>query len=139
MVKRLLILVVVLALILLVIAILFIPRGFVDYGSKMSIKASIAEIQVISSALEEYKLENGAYPTTEQGLNALLEKPTSPPIPKDWKGSYISDDINDCWNDPYQYRCPSQHNRPDFDLWSFGPDGKDGTKDDLTNWKPTPK
>jgi len=139
MVKRLLILVVVLALILLVIPILFIPRGFVDGGNKMSIKASRAEIRFISSVLDRYKLENDTYPTTEQGLQALLEKPTIQPIPKDWKGPYLSDDINDPWNNPYQYRCPSQHNRPDFDLWSFGTDGKNGTEDDMTNWATFPE
>ncbi len=118
-----------------IIVILFTPRGFVEYGSKMSIKASVAEMRVICSALDRYQMENGAYPTTEQGLKALIEKPAIPPIPKDWKGPYLSDDINDAWGNPYQYQCPSQHNNPDFALWSFGPDGKDGTMDDITNWR----
>ena len=115
------------------------PRYLGPSGDKWSIKASRVEIHVISSALDKYKQDNLAYPTTEQGLKALVEKTILPPIPQDWKAPYVSDGINDCWENPYQYRCPSQHNRPDFDLWSFGPDGKDGTKDDITNWAPFPK
>ncbi|MBI5779799.1 MAG: type II secretion system major pseudopilin GspG [Planctomycetes bacterium] len=89
------------------------------------------QIRNLSMALDSYQMENGAYPTTEQGLKALLEKPTIPPIPKDWTGPYLKKEIIDPWGNPYQYRCPSQHNRPDFDLWSFGPDGKDGTGDEI--------
>src|SRR3989339_74308 len=119
--------------IILGVVIMVTPLHEVNQVSKVRIKASKLEMLNISMALDMYQMENDAYPTTEQGLKALLEKPTIPPIPQDWKGPYISDDINDCWGNPYQYRCPSQHNRPDFDLWSFGPD-KAESADDIRNW-----
>lgn len=116
-----------------ILAAIAVPK-FVGLGKKTSIKAAIAEIRVIGSALDRYEMDNQMFPTTEQGVKSLIEKPTSSPVPKDWSGPYLSEDINDPWNNPYQYRCPPQ-NRVDYDLWSWGPDGKDGTDDDVTNWK----
>jgi len=138
--KPSLLFVVILVLLILVIAIVCMPVGFGSTKTKTRIAATEIAIRWISTALDTYKLHNDAYPTTEQGLKALLEKPTIPPIPKNWKSPYYtSKNFIDVWRNPYQYRCPSQHNRPDFDLWSFGPDGKDGTEDDFTNWSPFPK
>jgi len=133
--KPSLLFVVILVILILLIAVFLMPFGHGYSKAKARIDASKFQIQSLSAALDRYKQDNLAYPTTEQGLKALLEKPTLPPIPQGWKAPYLSDGINDCWENPYQYLCPSQHNRPDFDLWSFGPDGKDGTKDDITNWE----
>lgn len=88
---------------------------------------------IISYCLNDYETDNGTFPTTEQGLKALLEKPTSSPIPKIWHP--YTDKIIDAWGHPYQYRYPSIHNMK-FDLWSFGPDGKNETEDDIENWNP---
>lgn len=117
-----------------ILAAIAVPK-FVGLGKKTSIKAAIAEIRVIGSALDRYEMDNQMFPTTEQGLKALIEKPTSSPVPKDWSGPYLSEDINDPWNLPYQYLYPSQNGRIDYDLWSWGPDGQEGTADDVTNWK----
>ncbi|MEW6025698.1 MAG: type II secretion system major pseudopilin GspG [Planctomycetota bacterium] len=117
-----------------ILAAIAVPK-FVGLGKKASIKASIAEIRVIGSALERYEMDNQMFPSTEQGLKALIEKPSTSPVPRDWNGPYLSEDINDPWDNPYQYRNPPQSGRTDYDLWSKGPDGTDGTADDVTNWK----
>lgn len=112
------------------------PR-FVGQADKAKKAAAQLEIRNIGMALERYEMENGAFPTIEQGLKALVEKPTSSPVPRDWGGPYLKDNEvpKDPWKQSYQYRRPSQNNHPDYDLWSFGPDEKDGTEDDISNWK----
>ena len=86
-------------------------------------------------ALDLYEMDNGAYPTTEQGLTALVTKPTSPPIPENWRGPYLKKSLpRDPWNCPYKYICPGIQNKNDYDLYSLGPDGLEGTKDDIKNW-----
>lgn len=101
-------------------------------------KIAIAQICVISSAIASYQMTIGIFPTTEQGLQALYEKPIIPPIPQNWDGPYMEREPIDPWGKPYQYRYPSIHGKK-FDLWSFGPDGKDGTDDDITNWAKAPQ
>lgn len=118
-----------------ILAALVLPKftGAVDKTRKTAAKVMIKSIE---TALENYEMGNGFYPTTEQGLAALMTKPTSAPAPQDWSGPYLSDDPIDPWGHPYQYHCPSTNNNPKgYDIWSFGPDGKDGTEDDITNWK----
>lgn len=97
-------------------------------------KRAEADIATLSNSLEEYYMHAGEYPTTEQGLRALIEKPTIPPIPKVWRGPYIRKLKNDPWGEPYRYKCPGDHNPDSFDLWSAGKDRQDGTSDDITNW-----
>ncbi len=87
----------------------------------------------LALALRLYEMDNGRYPATEQGLNALMAKPTSPPVPQDWKGPYIEQEPLDPWKHPYQYRYPGSHPPRDYDLSSLGPDGVEG-KDDVANW-----
>ena len=83
----------------------------------------------ISSALRTYKINAGHYPSTEQGLQALVDRPTIPPFPEDWVK--IADRVpKDPWRNEYRYRCfPEGSPRP-FELISNGPDGIAGTKDD---------
>ncbi len=90
-------------------------------------------------ALDNYKLDTGRYPTTEQGLKALIEKPSIPPIPSNWIGSYLEkkEIPTDPWGNEYHYRCPGEHNPNKYDLWSLGADGKQGGSGsgaDITNW-----
>ncbi len=87
----------------------------------------------LSLALRLYEVDNGRYPTTEQGLAALLQKPVGPPVPPNWKGPYIEQDPLDPWGKPYVYRCPGSHPPKDYDLSSSGPDGVE-SQDDITNW-----
>ncbi|MBI4356779.1 MAG: type II secretion system major pseudopilin GspG [Gammaproteobacteria bacterium] len=96
-----------------------------------------ADLQAITGALELYKLDNFQYPTTEQGMRALVEKPTSEPVPPSWKSEgYLKKEPIDPWNRPYQYLNPGEHG--EFDLFSFGRDnrpGGEGEDADVENWE----
>ncbi len=117
-----------------ILAAIVLPK-FTGRTREARIKAAESQIQVFSTALEAYELDNGRYPTTEQGLEALVKKPTIPPIPKNWKGPYLQKKIpKDPWGNPYIYKCPGTHNPGSYDLYSYGPDGKEGGGDDITNW-----
>ena len=88
----------------------------------------------LSTALDMYYTDNFTYPTTEQGLVALVKKPTTSPAPSNWTKPYLKKLDDDPWGQPYQYRQPSEHNL-DYDIWSFGPDKQGGTEDDITLWE----
>ncbi len=101
-------------------------------------QARIAAVQAdinahLSAAMDLFELDNGRYPTTAEGLEALRSAPSG--VPR-WKGPYLKRPIpKDPWGRPYAYRAPGQHNKEDYDLISFGPDGIEGNKDDITNWQ----
>lgn len=119
-----------------ILAAMTIPR-FVGRSEKAKIAATHADINAnLSIALDLYELDNGTYPTTEQGLQALVIEPDVPPIPRNWQGPYIKgiNRFRDAWDNPYQYAYPGTHNQHSYDLFSKGPDGLDGTPDDVTNW-----
>jgi general secretion pathway protein G len=85
------------------------------------------QIELLSVALDNYRLDNGAYPTTDQGLEALRTKPTREPAPQSWRGPYLRKAVPaDPWNRPYIYRSPGRVNSAGFDLTSLGRDGKEG-------------
>ena len=117
-----------------ILAAIVVPR-FTGQVEKARMAATKTAIRNIGMALDRYEMENGAFPTTEQGLKALMEKPTSSPVPRDWSGPYFKEEPKDPWQQSYQYCRPSQHGNPDYDLWSWGSDGRDGTADDISNWK----
>jgi len=104
-------------------------------------KIAEAKIQIknLETALKLYKLDNGFYPTTEQGLEALVKKPTSAPIPERYReGGYLEKRSipKDPWGNPYIYVSPGSHG--DFDISSYGADGKpggDGKDADINNWE----
>ena len=100
------------------------------------IAAATADIEAnLAVALDLYELDNGGYPTGEQGLDALLEKPSIPPVPPNWNGPYLKRRLpKDPWGEPYIYRCPGLNNTYDYDLFSKGPDGIEGNADDIVNW-----
>lgn len=105
-------------------------------GRSEQAKVSVARSDIdsnISTALKLYELDNGYFPTTEQGLTALRVKPTTNPIPNTWNGPYVEKDPIDPWGNPYVFVSPGS-NRPDYDLYS---QGKDPTNedDDIANWK----
>jgi len=85
----------------------------------------------ISVALDLYELDNGQYPTAEEGLQALL---TNPGSAVKWKGPYFKKEPMDPWGRKYIYRSPGEHNT-DYDLYSYGPDGIEGGGDDVANWE----
>lgn len=92
------------------------------------------DIQAIKSALDMYKLDNHRYPTTDQGLAALVEKPQSGPAAPNWNG-YLDKIPKDPWGNPYQYLHPGKHG--DVDIYSLGADGRtggEGPDADIGNW-----
>ena len=113
-----------------ILAALAFPR-FVGRAEQAKNAAAQADIELnIGSALDLYELDNGAYPTTEEGLNALLTKPASAP---NWRGPYLKRRPLDPWGNPYVYKYPGSHN-VDYDLYSYGKNSSEGGGDDVTNW-----
>lgn len=98
--------------------------------------AAQADINVnIATALKLYELDNGFFPTTEQGLDALVRRPSTSPIPQNWNGPYIERSPIDPWGRPYQYSSPGLHRPHDYDLFSMGKKpADDATDDDISNW-----
>ena len=92
--------------------------------------AAKADIEAnISTALDLYELDNGAFPAS---LTALVEKPADA---LNWKGPYLKkNNFLDPWGNPYAYKCPGTHN-PDYDLYSYGRNGVEGGEDDIASWK----
>lgn len=90
----------------------------------------VADFGTLATALGVYKLDNRALPTTEQGLNALVAKPVLPPVPARYKaGGYIRALPVDPWNNDYLYLFPSREGNREYDLFSYGADGKAGGED----------
>jgi len=105
-------------------------------GRSEQAKAAVARSDINSllpTALKLYELDNGNFPTTSQGLDALLIKPTTSPLPQNWNGPYIERPAADPWGNPYQYVSPGDH-RSDYDLSSAGKDPKK-EDDDIKNWE----
>ena len=97
------------------------------------VKAAQADISAMSTALNTFEVDNGRYPTTEEGVAALSSPP--PNLSLTWHGPYVAKPIvNDPWQHPYIYRSPGSHNPRGFDLISTGADGQEGGTDDLDNW-----
>jgi len=85
------------------------------------------QIELLSVALDGYRLDNGSYPTTEQGLAALRDRPTRAPVPASWRGPYLRKAVPlDPWGRAYLYRAPGERAAGGFDLESLGRDGKIG-------------
>jgi general secretion pathway protein G len=119
--------------ILTALAAVVVPK-FAGRGKQAKITAATTDISSLSTAMDAFELDNGRYPTSSEGLAALSANPGNLP---NWKTAYISRPIvNDPWGDPYVYVCPGTHNTDSYDLHSFGPDGQDGTEDDIDNWTP---
>ena len=89
--------------------------------------AAQTQVELFGTALDNYRLDNGSYPTTEQGLSALREKPTRAPVPTNWRGPYLRKDVPlDPWGKAYIYRSPGERNASGYDVMSLGRDGKAG-------------
>lgn len=106
---------------------------------KGQIKAARAQVQSFKNVLNSYYMDNSCYPTTEQGLKALIEKPTIPPVPESWNGPYLEDKNipRDPWGEELRYLCPGVHNPDKYDLYSLGSDkkeGGEGSDADIGNW-----
>jgi general secretion pathway protein G len=125
--------------ILAILAALVVPRimGRTDEAKRTAAKVQIRNIE---GALQLYKLDNGVYPTTEQGLKALIEKPSVGVVPKKWKiGGYLPKLPEDPWGNPYKYLSPVQKGdyKVEYEVTSLGTDGEvggEGVNADITNW-----
>ena len=103
-------------------AAMIIPR-LAGRGEEAKAKVAKSDIDAnLATALRLYELDNGSYPTTSQGLEALLVKPNTNPLPENWNGPYIEKAPLDPWGHPYVYVSPGEH-RTDYDLSSKGKDG----------------
>ncbi len=100
-------------------------------------KTTATQIAQLEQVLGLFQLDNGFYPTTDQGLEALVKAPTMPPEPLNYKsGGYMKKMPKDAWGRSFVYECPGQHG--DFDIYSYGPDGQEGGEGknaDITNWE----
>ena len=100
--------------------------------------AAKQDVGTIVQALKLYRLDIGRYPTTDQGLKALVEKPSAEPVPQNWKvGGYLESLPKDPWGNAYQYSNPGTNS--EIDVYSFGADGKlggTGLDTDIGNWQP---
>lgn len=108
------------------------PRYFSQVG-KSEIKATRAQIDALEKALDQYRLDTGHYPSTEQGLTALNAAPANEPK---WEGPYLKREVPlDPWGKPYNYKQPGDH--AEIDLYSYGKDGQaggSGENADIGNW-----
>ena len=94
---------------------------------------AVTDIVALENALDMYKLDNSRYPTTEQGLEALVTKPSGDPEPRNYRdGGYIKRLPKDPWGNNYQLMSPGEHGK--IDVFSMGLDGEAGNDDDVGNW-----
>jgi general secretion pathway protein G len=120
-----------------IMAALIVPR-IVGRTDDARVAAAKQDIATLMQALKLYRLDNGRYPTADQGLQALVEKPTTEPLPGNWKqGGYLDSPTlrKDPWGQPYQYLNPGLHG--EIDVLSFGRDGQpggDGPDADIGSW-----
>lgn len=102
-----------------------------EYAREVAAKG---HIQSYKTNLVQYSGMTGNYPTTEQGLKALITKPTSAPQPRNWR-PVMDEPILDPWQHEYYYANPGKHNPKGYDIYSAGPDGLPDTADDIGNWE----
>ncbi|MCD4779200.1 MAG: type II secretion system major pseudopilin GspG [Candidatus Omnitrophica bacterium] len=108
--------------------------NFIGQGERAKRRVAEADVNAnIPTALKLYELDNGVFPTTEQGLSALWTKPSSSPVPTNWNGPYLDQKPKDPWGNAYIYASPGV-NHPFFDLSSQGRD-MESDEDNITNWK----
>ncbi len=109
---------------------IYFMKGQFEFSQDVRVQG---DIQAVSSGLKIYQAMNGFYPTTSQGLQALVTRPDTEPRPKKWR--LLAERIPlDPWGVAYNYLEPGKHNPTSFDLFSSGPDKKAGTEDDEGNW-----
>ncbi|MCE2695155.1 MAG: type II secretion system major pseudopilin GspG [Verrucomicrobiota bacterium] len=104
--------------------------GVLEGGKKTTSKGHISGI---ISALRAYEVDNMFLPTTQQGLSALVEKPSGRPAPQSWSAKLKKLPI-DPWGNPYHYRRPGTKDKGGFDVYSAGPDGVPDNADDIGSW-----
>ena len=117
-----------------ILASVIVPK-IMDNPDKARVAKARHDIQALESALDLYKLDNYTYPTTDQGLDALVNKPGGDPAPANWSSSYIKKLKKDPWGGDYLYLSPGEHG--DTDIYSLGADGApggEGVFTDIGSW-----
>jgi general secretion pathway protein G len=113
------------------------PMIFRNVGDA-KVSATRSQIEMLGLALDAYRLDNDYYPSTEQGLAALIQAPSVEPLPRNWRGPYLRKGVPvDAWGRPYLYKSPGEQNPQSYDLLSYGRDGTPGgagEDEDLTSW-----
>jgi general secretion pathway protein G len=106
---------------------------FTGRSEDAKITAAQTQISQVEVALDAFEIEVGRFPTTAEGLRALVVQPTT--NAEGWRGPYLRQQLPlDPWGEEYQYRYPGTYNQDGYDLYSMGPDRKLGGDDDITNW-----
>jgi general secretion pathway protein G len=114
-----------------VLAAVVVPR-FTGRTEQARISGAKTSISNLSGALNTFETDTGRFPNSDEGLNALV---TAPSNVQNWHGPYIEPNaLQDPWSHPFHYQFPGSHNANGFDLFSAGPDGQEGTGDDISNW-----
>ena len=120
-----------------VLAALVVPN-IMSRPDQAKVTVAQADVKAVASSLEMYRLDNGFYPSTEQGLEALVREPTGSPEPRNWNpDGYLKKIPQDPWGNPYQYDQPGTQNTTSYDLYSLGADGRvggEGFNTDIGNW-----
>jgi general secretion pathway protein G len=104
---------------------------------KADVNNAKAQIGMFRSCLERYAVDMKDFPTTEEGLTALVATPSESELATNWDGPYVNQPSIpvDPWGNEYQYEYPPTHGSGDYpDIWSYGPDGEDDTEDDIVSW-----
>jgi general secretion pathway protein G len=116
-----------------ILAAMLLPNISGRSGEARKTRAQSEIVSTIGLALAMFESDTGAYPTTEQGLEALIIRPDQAST---WRGPYIrqAKRFRDPWGNAYEYQCPGQQNTTSYDLTSAGPDGQFGTEDDINNF-----
>ncbi len=113
---------------------IYLLKGQIDSAKDTRVDS---DLQAIGLALQSYESRALRMPTTEQGLEALVEKPTKEPIPENYR-AFMEEMPKDPWGQVYKYRFPAQKSKKPYDVYTLGADGVEGTEDDIGNWKRTP-
>lgn len=114
-----------------VLAAVVVPK-FTGKTEQAKVSGAKASISNLSGALNNFEVDTGRFPTSDEGLNALVQAPSNV---QNWHGPYIEPNgLQDPWQHPFHYQFPGSHNANGFDLFSAGSDGQEGTADDISNW-----
>jgi general secretion pathway protein G len=114
-----------------VLAAIVVPK-FAGRSEQAKVTAAKTDIGRLEVALDAFEIDNGRFPTSQEGLRVLFERPSDAQA---WRGPYIKRGIpRDPWNNEYIYEYPGRYNENSYDLYSMGPDMRQGSEDDVTNW-----
>jgi general secretion pathway protein G len=122
-----------------ILAALVVPNFFgAQEGAKEDLTRALVDSGV-NGTLDMYRMHMGRYPTTDEGLAALIEEPDDEELAEKWRGPYLKEGakLQDAWGHDLIYESPGQYNENTYDLSSPGKDGQEGTEDDITNWEKT--